>query len=218
MQVVQLVHMLKEYPYRSQSSSIQELHQGFHAKLGIALIILKRNRADIWEFLEHIPTVIMGRHTPKKHSRFLSKSCRDEDEVLIGQGCEWDSLLGTKVLIGLLGGPSSTVNFTAWIFTVPGKSHLFLPFEIFYIVDLLLFEIEDYISHVGKEIDYGLHYKSLHWMQIHFELRSILSSIGLLFIGAFPLLRTGLRHFQTLAYLVDPELQSQVQSSERFLL
>ena len=63
----------------------------------------------------------------------------------------------------------------------------------------LTLDLKHYIPLIAQEVDYSLHHLPLTRTMFHINLLCLIQS-------------------EALAYLVDPELQAQVEPSERFLL
>lgn len=144
----------------------------------------------------------MGGDAPKEHCRFFSKCSRNEYKVFVGQGRYWQPICEVAdVFIRLVGRPSPTVHLATPSIVIsialPREPNLLLPFKILNIVNRFHLQLLDNIPHVGEEVNNGLHRQPLKWIMAYM-------------IQAMSL--------QAFAYLIDPELQSQIQPFEGLLL
>ena len=172
----------------------------------------ERDTAEVREFLENIPRIVMSGHAPKQDCTLLPQGCRDEHEVFVGQWAQRQPLYGvSQVLVCLVGRPSAAVHPTSFggilSITMPCKPQLLLPLEVIDMRDLLGLQLEHDIAHVREELDDRLHHRPLGLRVL--DRREVRPLIG----GSSPR-DTG----QALANLVDPELQAKVEAAERLFL
>lgn len=141
----------------------------------------------------------MIRNASEENSAFLSKCWRYKDKVFCCEWCKHYSMTSSKVFVSLICCPSPTINLTSIFFTIPSQSNLFLPFVMFTIFNSFLLQIINNISHVRQEAYDCFHHNSMnHW---HFHVR-----LWFLIV---------VKRFTN---LIDPELKSEEETSEWFLL
>jgi len=114
--IVELVHVLEKDPGGGQGRPVEELHKRFHRHVNAGAVKgLERDAAEVREFLENIPRIVMGGHAPEQDGTLLSQGGRDEHEIFVGQRAQGQPLDGvSQVLVCLVSRPSTAVHPTSF--------------------------------------------------------------------------------------------------------
>ena len=114
--IVEFVHVLEKDPGGRQGRPVQELHKGFHRHVDARTVKgLERDAAEVREFLENVPRIVMGGHAPEEDRTLLPQGCRDEHEIFVGQGAQGQPLDGVpQVLVCLVSRPGTAVHPTTF--------------------------------------------------------------------------------------------------------